>query len=221
MMHVKICGIRSVEDARTAADAGADYLGLVFAESPRRVDLAQARAIRDALPQGPPRVGVFDRAGPDEVVVAVEAADLATIQVHGEYAPGELTRLVRAAGRPFIRALHAGRDNLGDDLEEALASDPPPFALLLDTPVEGLAGGSGRTFDWQLARDPARRTRVFLAGGLTPANVAAAIRAVEPYAVDVSSGVEAAPGRKDRELVRTFIAAARAADRDRAHAARP
>jgi phosphoribosylanthranilate isomerase len=209
MTYVKICGIRSVKDAEMAAAAGADFLGLVFAPSPRRVDLALAGAIRDALPGGPPRVGVFDRALAEDVRAAVTAGGLAYVQLHGEYETTDLERTARAAGRPYIRALRAGRD----DPEAALALNPGPFALLLDTPVEGLAGGSGRTFDWALARDPARRTRLFLAGGLTPANVAAAIRAVEPYAVDVSSGVESAPGCKDGELVRAFIGAARAADR--------
>jgi len=207
MTYVKICGIRSVEDAEFAAAAGADFLGLVFAESPRQVDLHRARQIRDGLPGGPPRVGVFDRADPEELAAAVEAGGLDYVQIHGEHWWGDVARALRAADRPLIRALRAGRDNPDD----ALALDPPPFAILLDTPVDGLAGGSGRTFNWNLARDPARRTRVFLAGGLTPANVAAAIRTAKPYAVDVSSGVESAPGCKNPALVRAFIDAARAA----------
>jgi phosphoribosylanthranilate isomerase len=207
MTYVKICGIRSVEDAEFAAAAGADFLGLVFAASPRQVDLDRAREIRDGVPGGPPRVGVFDRTDPEAMAAAVEAGGLDYVQVHGTHWAGDLTRAVRGADRPLIRALGAGRDNL----DEALALDPAPWALLLDTPVDGVHGGSGRTFNWNLARGPARKTRLFLAGGLTPANVAAAIRIAAPYAVDVSSGVEAEPGRKDRRLVRAFIDAARAA----------
>jgi phosphoribosylanthranilate isomerase len=207
MTHVKICGIRQVEDAAAAAMAGADFIGLVFAPSPRQVDLEQARAIRDAVAAGPPRVGVFVRTDPEAIREAVEAGGLSYIQIHGTHSLDDLSAAVRGAGRPLIRAVRAGKD----DHEAALAIDPPPFALLFDTPVDGFDGGTGRTFDWRLARAPARATRVFLAGGLTPMNVTAAIAAAMPYAVDVSSGVEAEPGRKDPALVRSFIAAAHAA----------
>jgi phosphoribosylanthranilate isomerase len=206
MTRVKICGIRSAEEARQAAAAGADYLGLVFAPSRRRIDLELARQIDRALPGGPPRVGVFVDATATELVAAVSAGGLSYLQLHGDRAEAELTAMAMAAERPYIRALRAGRDDPG-------AAAPSAFALLLDSYVEGVDGGTGRAFDWRLAVGITRQRRLFLAGGLTPANVGSAIDTVRPFAVDVSSGVEKASGGKDPELVRAFIAAVRAADR--------
>lgn len=196
--RVKICGITRVEDALAAARAGADAIGLVFSEqSPRRVSLDQAAAIVRALPPFVSVVGLFvdaERGRIDEVLRRV-ALDL--LQFHGTESPEQC----RFYHRPYIKAISMKPD-VNVPALEALYTDAA--GLLLDNDHPTLAGGSGAYFDW--TRVPRDLTKpVILAGGLTPANVAGAIRVVHPYAVDVSSGVEQSKGIKDAAKMIEFI----------------
>ena len=198
--RIKICGITTPDAARAAAAAGADAIGLVFAAgSPREIDDHTARGIVEALPPFVTTVGVL-RDEPRRVPPV--AFDL--LQLHG----AETEKDVARAERPVIR---------GFAFDEAQALRWDQCANVRALLVDGPAAGSGRAFPHEalLALMPRLRLPVILAGGLTPENVAEAIRAVRPYAVDVSSGVESAPGEKDPELIRAFCAAVRAADATR------
>lgn len=201
-VKVKICGITNVADAHAALDAGADMLGFVFCESsPRSVTVETAADIAAALPAGAVKVGVF--VNPPEALVsrAILECGLNLLQFHGEEPPEFCTQF----GLMSIKAFRV-RD------AESLKSLTryPTDAWLLDTFVAGQAGGTGQTFNWELAVEAQKLGKpIFLAGGLTPENVALAVTRVRPFAVDVSSGVEAAPGRKDHAKVRAFIAAAK------------
>jgi phosphoribosylanthranilate isomerase len=210
-VKIKICGVTLAEDAARIAGLGVDYIGLNFwPRSKRRVDAERAAAIAAAVRgAGPARiVGVFVDADAGEIAAVHARVDLDVIQLHGAEPPEVAAAVAGAAGRPVWKAIAAG--GLGDvDGLDAWPVD----AILLDTPTPG-RGGSGETFDWSLARaarvrHPARR--LVLAGGLHPGNVAGAIAAVSPWAVDVASGVEAAPGVKDAGKVAAFVAAAREA----------
>ena len=199
-MFVKICGITEPADAEVAVEAGADAVGLIFAPSRRRVTVEQARAIARVVPDGVLTVGVFRDHLADEVIDIVRDAGLDVAQLHGDETAAT-SRRVRAAVPLLFRAMSAadpalaGIDEHGADV------------VLLDAPVPG----GGVPFDWTLVGDLTSRHRVLLAGGLRPDNVADAIAAVRPWGVDVASGVESEPGRKDPEAVRRFVAAARAA----------
>lgn len=201
-VRVKICGITTPEDGLLAARAGADAIGLVFwPKSPRHVDHETARAITAAVPPMVLRVGVFVDPPAATVAKAVEAAGLDVIQLHGSEPPEFLSGLPRRA----VKAIRVGP---GFDVEAALRYDGPAAGLLLDTQVPRVPGGSGETFDWSLVQElRPRASYLILAGGLTPENVGRAIRAVRPDAVDVSSGVERAPGQKDADKVRAFMKA--------------
>lgn len=201
MVRVKICGITNADDALHAAACGADALGLVFYPgSPRCVTPEQARAICAALPPFVSRVGLFVNETPERIRAIAGACGLDVLQLHGDEAPQECLL-------PPYRVVKGVRPRTAADLA-ALAAYPVA-ALLVDAAVPGQFGGTGQRADWALAAQLAAAHRVVLAGGLTPANVAAAVRAVRPYAVDVASGVEAAPGRKDPDKVAAFIRAAR------------
>ena len=197
MIRVKICGITHVEDALQACACGADALGLVFyPRSPRCVTPEQARAIIRALPPLVTTVGLFVNEEPQRIRQLAEDCGLDVIQLHGDEGPGACDY----APRRSIKALRvkdaaslAGHEEFGTS------------ALLLDAWVAGAYGGTGESFNWELAAGIARQRPVILAGGLRPENVAAAVQAVRPYGVDVSSGVEAAPGRKDPAKVAAFI----------------
>lgn len=206
-VQVKVCGLTTPEDAAAAVAAGADAIGLVFfAPSARAVDLETARRIAAALPPFVARVGVFVDAARDEVVRAVDAVPLDLLQLHGREPLEALDGLPRRA----LKALGVGP---GFDVERAAAYAQRCAALLLDTGGGPLPGGGGVAFDWSVARAVrARVPRLVLAGGLHADNVGAAIAAVRPDAVDVSSGVESAPGRKDVDRLRAFVAAVRAAE---------
>ena len=203
---VKICGITTAEDARMAAAAGADAIGFVFwPKSPRAVDAATARAIAAVLPPFVLRVGVFVDASPEEMRRVADEVGLDMVQLHGQEPPEDVARAPRRA----VKAIRVGP---GFRAEEALRYDGTAAALLVDTLADGAGpGGTGHTFDWSLVR-PVRAGTPFLvlAGGLTPENVGEAIAAVRPDAVDVSSGVESSPGRKDPAKVRAFVDAVRA-----------
>jgi phosphoribosylanthranilate isomerase len=205
-LFVKICGITSGEDARVAAEAGADAVGFVFwPESPRCVAGARAREIGECLPPEIVRVGVFVDASPDEMARVAEEARLDVLQLHGDERPESLGDLP-------LRAWKAVRVGPGFVAADALRYEGRAAGLLLDTRTAGAPGGTGRSFDWSLAVAVRQRASfLMLAGGLDPLNVRSAIRAVRPDGVDVSSGVESAPGRKDAEKVRAFLRAVREA----------
>jgi phosphoribosylanthranilate isomerase len=201
-VKVKICGITSVEDALTAVEAGADALGFMFyAASPRCLTTERAAKIIRELPPFVARVGVFVDPTEEEVRRAITECGIDTLQFHGEESPA----FCGGFGLKTIKAFRI-RD------EESLKATAtyPDQAWLLDSFVAGKPGGTGERFNWDLAREATQRSRrVILAGGLKPENAADAVRKVRPYALDVSSGVESAPGRKDAAKVRAFIAAAK------------
>lgn len=210
---VKICGIRTLEDAQFAVSVGADALGFVFwYMSPRKVDPAQAAAIAAELPASVLRVGVFVDAPRDEMQRICDQVGLDVVQLHGEEPPKSLAGLPR----PALKALRVGK---GFTAEEALRYVGHARGVVVDTRLPGetqLPGGTGVPFDWSLVSDLAARVPfLMLAGGLTPENVASAVRTVRPHAVDVSSGVERVPGRKDPARVQAFVEAARAAEAER------
>jgi phosphoribosylanthranilate isomerase len=203
--RVKICGITRLEDALAAAAAGADAIGLVFVNaSPRRVDPAQARVIVAGLPPFIKVVGLFADAPAEQVRAVLGQAALDLIQFHGRETP----EFCRSFGRPYLKAVRM--DASADPRTEA-GRYTDAAGLLLDSYHPQLAGGTGETFDW--ARVPRELGRpLILAGGLTPDNVGAAVAAVRPYAVDVSSGVESAKGIKDAARVMAFVRAVAIAD---------
>lgn len=200
----KICGITRIEDALAAADAGADAIGLVFyAKSPRAVDVHQARSIIAALPPFVTTVGLFVNASRCELNEILEAVPLDLLQFHGDETPSDCVGF----NRPYIKAL---RVRPGDDLEAACQHYAGASGILLDTFVAGVPGGTGEAFDWSLV--PARLSKpIILAGGLSADNVAQAIAQVQPYAVDVSGGVEQAKGIKDAARIEAFMRAVRQA----------
>jgi phosphoribosylanthranilate isomerase len=206
-VFVKICGITSEEDARLAAEAGADAVGFVlWPGSPRHVDAKTARRLADGLPPSVVRVGVFVDASRDELVRAADEAGLDLLQLHGSEPPEALADLPRRV----LKAVRVGRDFAP---HTALQYEGRAAGLLLDTHRDGTPGGTGETFDWALVREVRRRAGfVVLAGGMRPENVKAALQAVGPDGVDVSSGVEASPGRKDPARVRAFVDAVRSAE---------
>jgi len=207
---VKICGIRSLEDARFAAASGADAVGFVFwYMSPRRVDPEQAAAITAELPDQVLRVGVFVDAPRDEIERVSQQVGLDLLQLHGEEPPEALEGL----SRPALKAVRVGPRFTA---EEALRYSKTAQGIVVDTRLPGqtlMPGGTGVPFDWALVANLADQVPfLMLAGGLSPTNVAEAVRAVRPDAVDVSSGVERMPGRKDPERVKAFIEASRAVE---------
>ena len=203
MTRVKICGITAIEDGLHAAHAGADAIGLVFyAKSPRYVEAAIAAAIVRALPPFVTVVGLFVDALEDYVRAVLERVPLDLLQFHGNESPTYCGRY----GRPYLKAVRVMEDT---DLLQCAADYAAAQALLLDAYVPGVPGGTGERFDW--TRIPAALAKsIVLSGGLTPDNVREAIGQVHPWAVDVSSGVEASPGRKDPAKVSLFIERAKA-----------
>ena len=220
-MWVKICGTTSLEDAEIAVAAGADALGFVFAESSRQMTPGAVRAITQRLPENIARFGVFVDPGFEEVLATVEEAGLTGAQLHTARDPGLAQRL-RAqwsaqAGRAYVqllRVLHYSAGALADELA-VLRDDRSVDAVLIDSRAGRLVGGTGVRFNWREASGampvPGNGPRVIVAGGLTPENVGEAVATLRPWGVDVVTGVEASPGRKDAARVRAFVAAARAA----------
>ncbi|MBN2241843.1 MAG: phosphoribosylanthranilate isomerase [Acidobacteria bacterium] len=198
-MKVKVCGITSYEDAALALDAGADALGFnFFPPSPRYIDPGDARAILRRLPPFAVTVGLFVNVPePDALLRTAGAAGVEVLQLHGDEDPAYCRRL---AGFPLIKALRIGGGPVRQDLDSY-----PVRAFLLDARDDILFGGTGRTFDWSLAQGIDRKRPVILAGGLRPGNVRAAIRTVRPYGVDVCSGVEREPGKKDPVKLAQFM----------------
>jgi len=195
VVRVKICGITCVEDALEAVHWGADALGFVFAHSPRQVTPERACAITRELPPLVTTVGVFVNARPEWVREVQGFCGLSVVQLHGD----EDEHAARQFGPRVIKAIAVRPDR-------SIREDSYPGAtILLDAYSPDARGGTGRTFEWGRAAELAKKRPIILAGGLTPENVLEAVRAVRPYAVDVSSGVEKEPGRKDHEKLGLFI----------------
>jgi phosphoribosylanthranilate isomerase len=206
-VQVKICGITRPEDGVAAVAAGADAIGLVFfSGSKRAVTIAEAQAICEVLPPLTTVVGLFVDAEAAEVQTVMQAVPLNLLQFHGAEKPD----FCAGFGRPWIKALPVLE---GVDLEQRLADYAAARAVLLDSAVGGQFGGTGHRFDWR-ALPPSMANRFILAGGLDPDNVAEAIATAKPIAVDVSSGVESAPGIKDSDKMRRFVANARRASEE-------
>ncbi len=204
-MHVKICGITNVEDALAAVEAGADMLGFNFyPPSPRHISRAACREILAAVAAQPRRVitvGVFVNMEAAEVQATLDECGLNLAQLHGDEPP-------EVVGGFNGRAFKGLRGAAQDHLAEFAAVGAAQPRLLVDAYDAKLYGGTGLTADWHAAQPVAARYPILLAGGLTPANVAAAVQQVRPWGVDTASGVESAPGRKDHAKVRAFVAAA-------------
>jgi phosphoribosylanthranilate isomerase len=200
MTRIKICGVTSPDDARLAAELGAVAIGMIFwPRSPRHVTIDIARTIVAALPAGVESVGVFVDQTADDVRKIVRAAGLATVQLHGS----ENVHDYEIDGRRVIKAVAVR----GVEDIEVASSLPSSVLPLLDAHDPVSRGGTGRTIDWTLAARVAASRPVVLSGGLHAGNVVEAIRVVRPYAIDVSSGVEQAPGRKDPVKLRALFAA--------------
>ncbi|WP_130618355.1 phosphoribosylanthranilate isomerase [Dyella amyloliquefaciens] len=206
MTRIKCCGMTRVEDALLAAKLGADAIGLVFTErSKRRVTLEQARTIVDALPPFVGTVALFMDDDAELVQEVIEAVQPDLLQFHGQ----EPDNWCAQFGRRFLKAIAMGE---GKVALHKLRRYPSAAGLLLDGHGLGEAGGSGKTFDWSLMPNDLAQPLI-LAGGLTPANVGEAVRVARPWAVDVASGVESAPGIKDPVKLADFIQAVRNASR--------
>ncbi len=201
MIRIKICGITNLEDALLAAELGADALGFIFyPPSPRAVAPDAAQAIIAQLPPFVTTVGVFVDEDAATVKELAAAVGLDWLQLHGQETP----EYCRTLGRRVVKAFRIQDEKSLAGLE---AFRGATRAFLLDTYKKGLVGGTGETFNWDLALEAKKYGPIILAGGLTPRNVAQAIAAAQPQAVDVASGVEAAPGKKDPERLRAFFAA--------------
>lgn len=196
-MRVKICGITNSEDAQAAVEYGADALGFVFGKSSRQVTKEQARDIIAELPPFVSPVGVFVDEKADTIKEVCDFCGIYTVQLHGNESPLYLNDLDR------YKIIKAFRIKDAEDLKPL--ENYKPHAFLLDSYVKGVMGGTGITFNWDIAGQAHKYGAIILSGGLTPDNVREAIRIVKPYAVDVSSGVEASPGKKNTSLLKRFI----------------
>jgi phosphoribosylanthranilate isomerase len=208
MVRIKICGITNAADALAAIEAGANLLGFNFYEkSPRHISIDEAVKIRAQLPKRAEAVGIFVNAPPAEVTAVHKSVKLDAAQLHGDETPETVAEVARSV--PVIKAFRVEAEfplTMLEDYREA-------FAFLFDAAHTGQYGGTGRTTDWDVARRAARGNRIILAGGLKVENVAAAVRIVRPYGVDVASGVESSPGKKDRGRLREFIQEVRRGER--------
>jgi phosphoribosylanthranilate isomerase len=214
-LWIKICANTSLTDARLAAEAGADGVGFVFAPSPRRVAVEQAAKIVPQLPAALEKIGVFVDAGIDEIAETVEAAGLTGVQLHFD-APAALPAQLRERFGPKLRILGVVHfDSAVGERLAAIAGVANIDAFLVDSRTTEAVGGTGQTYDWDAARrrifGADGQMKFIAAGGLTPENVAEAIVTLRPWGVDVVSGVELSPGRKDPAKVRAFVERARAA----------
>lgn len=199
-VKIKICGLTRDEDVKAAVDAGADVLGFVFTASPRRITTDTAIRLLACVPEGILRVGLFLDQDKSEINHVVSSVPLDVLQFHGSESETDCS----AYGLPWLKAV--AMEN-AESAQRAEADYPGAMGLLLDSHTAGKRGGSGRIFDWSLSAPVSKP--VWLAGGLHADNVGQAIRAVRPFAVDVSSGVEAAPGIKDAARMTAFVRAVR------------
>jgi phosphoribosylanthranilate isomerase len=215
---IKICANTSLEDALLAVEAGADAVGFVFAPSPRRVTAAEVAVITPHLPATVEKIGVFVDAGVEEIVSTVQACGLTGVQLHFDADLDLPARLRERLGPEvrILRVMHFDAENAGQcaaQMDEH-SRNPHVDAVLMDSRTTAAAGGTGVIYDWVEARktvfaNAESRKRMIVAGGLNPANVADVLAALRPWGVDVASGVEAAPGRKDAAKVREFVRRAR------------
>jgi len=197
IVRVKLCGLMRLEDVLLGVELGVDAFGFNFVEdSPRRITPAQARDLCAAVPPFTSRVGVFADQLPRVMEATALLAGLTCLQLHGDEPPESC----RSIALPWYKA-----HRVGPDFEPESVSRYRSSTCLLDAHVPGRKGGTGTTFDWTVARLTSAYSRVIVAGGLTPINVGDAIAAARPYGVDVSSGVESAPGKKDRRLLSAFM----------------
>src|SRR5215210_2576359 len=203
MTLVKICGITNAEDARVAADAGADAVGLVFAQSPRRLGVEEARRISMELPENILRVGVFVDEEPAEILRISREVGLDFAQLHGDETPETVTA-VQQGGVKVMKALRV-RDAFTLEALDGYEAD----LVLLDAYSDEMRGGTGRRFDWEVAKSLGGRDNIVVSGGLGPENVRDAVEFFGPFGVDASSALEDEPGRKNGDLVRRFVLAAR------------
>ncbi|HEY2497760.1 MAG TPA: phosphoribosylanthranilate isomerase [Candidatus Angelobacter sp.] len=212
-MHtwIKICGTTCLEDALESVEAGADALGFIFAPSKRHVTPEQAQRIIRDLPRGVERIGVFMNSSAAEIASIASEADLSGIQMHGQESAAEVYDRLPANRRDSMRKIKTVLVGPGFELrlDSGLDSAGPVDAWLLDS-----GAGSGKAFDWHAARKQMgdRQKRIIIAGGLTPENVEEAVRTFTPWGVDVVTGVEREPGRKDPEKLKAFVAAVRRAE---------
>ncbi|MBU0686284.1 MAG: phosphoribosylanthranilate isomerase [Candidatus Margulisbacteria bacterium] len=201
-MKIKICGITSLADAKAAASLQADFLGFIFAKSPRKISVARAERIIYRLPIDVKAVGVFVNEDADKVNQVVCRLALPYVQLHGDESPEYCAKIK-------TRVIKVIRPRSRKDLEE-IKKYKDVFAVLLDTYSKTKRGGTGKTLDWKLAKEAKKyHPHIMLSGGLTPENVAEAVKKVKPFAVDVSSGVEKSPGKKNIQGLRKFIHNAR------------
>ena len=219
-MFIKICANTNLEDALLAAELGAEAVGFVFAPSKRQVTAQEVAEITRKLPEGISKVGVFTSTDAEEILDTAKVAGLTAVQLHSRFDPklidaidlGSLLHIVQVVDVPLGMDLEKLRSTL-----TAVLTHPYELVALLDASHGGASGGTGKSFDWErtaaVVREVQEATggRVTVAGGLNPDNVAAAIEAFRPWGVDVASGVESTPGKKDPDRLRAFVAAARAA----------
>jgi phosphoribosylanthranilate isomerase len=221
-MLIKLCANTNLEDALLAVELGVEAVGFVFAPSKRQVTAEQVAEITRMLPEGISKVGVFTSTNAEEILHAAKTAGLTAVQLHSAFDP-KLVDAIDAGSGSVLHVLQVVDVPVGMDLDElrvlltAVLSHPYVLVALLDASHGGVSGGTGKSFDWERTAAVVREVheatggRVIVAGGLNPENVGAAIAAFQPWGVDVASGVEAAPGKKDPERLRGFVAAARAA----------
>jgi phosphoribosylanthranilate isomerase len=210
LIKIKICGVRTAEDAMKCVESGADAVGMLLAPSPRRITIEKARGIVKSLPPFVTPVIVMMPSAAEEAIEAARMINPGALQLQGDEPPGMLAKIRQALpGVRLIKAIHIGS---GSESEKAKAYEEVADAILLDT-MSPNKGGSGLTHDWSVSKKVVALIKkpVVLAGGLNPGNVAGAIRIVRPYAVDVASGVEAEGRVKDMALMNTFIRNARGA----------
>jgi phosphoribosylanthranilate isomerase len=210
MTKIKICGITNIQDAEAAVALGADALGFnFFKRSPRYIEPARAKAIVEALPPIVSLIGVFvDEFSPERVMRMAHAVGMGTVQLHGSETADYVKHLSE------LRVIKAFR--VDHKFDTSQLSKYTVNAFLLDAYEEGLQGGTGKTFNWQLAIEAKKHGRIILAGGLTPENICSAIRTVEPYAIDVCTGVESEPGKKDDKKLEALFREIRRAHLDMA-----
>ncbi len=201
MTKVKICGIKTLSDAKYAVDYGADAIGFVFAESIRNVSKEKARAIVQKLPPFVTTVGLFVNDTSEHIEAICRFCGLDAIQLHGNERPALLNKL------KDFKTIKAFR--IRNERDIIPIKKYKPDAILLDGYAENKMGGTGTCFDWKIVKSIRTSIPIIVAGGLTHLNVSQAIRTVNPYAVDVSSGVESGPGKKDKKLIKKFIDAAK------------
>lgn len=202
MTKVKVCGITNLDDARAAAELGAWAIGLIFAHSPRQVDVAEAERIGRELSRKAEVVGVFVNEHLDQVAELADVAHLTAVQLHGDEGPAYAREVARRTGARVIKAIPAKDPGA----VRRLGVFHTDFHML-DAYVPGRRGGTGRTFQWDYVRHHTRDVPLILSGGLNPDNVGEAIAATHPYAVDSASGTEASPGKKDPAKLRAFFRA--------------